>query len=42
MHDMPNTAFVHDALPTIIERLKADGYKFELLNENTPPRQFAK
>ena len=42
MHDMPSTAFVHDALPTIIERLKADGYKFELLNENTPPRQFAK
>jgi len=42
MHDMPNTAFVHDALPTIIERLQADGYKFELLNENTPPRQFAK
>ena len=42
MHDMPHTAFVHDALPTIIERLKADGYKFELLNENTPPRQFAK
>ena len=42
MHDMPNTAFVHDALPTIIERLQADGYKFELLNENTPPKQFAK
>lgn len=42
MHDMPSTAFVHDALPTIIERLKTDGYKFELLNENTPPRQFAK
>ena len=42
MHDMPSTAFVHDALPTIIERLKADGYKFELLNENSPPRQFAK
>ena len=42
MHDMPSTAFVHDALPTIIERLKADVYKFELINENTPPRQFAK
>lgn len=42
MHDMPSTAFVHDALPTIIERLKADGYRFELLGINTPPRQFAK
>ena len=42
MHDMPSTAFVHDALPTIRERLTADGYKFELLNDNTPPRHFAK
>ena len=32
MHDMPSTAFVHDALPTIIERLNADGYMFELIN----------
>ena len=41
MHDMPSTSFVHDALPTIIETLQAEGYKFELLDENTPPRQFA-
>ncbi len=42
MHDMPSTAFVHDAMPTIIEQLKADGYRFELLGINTPPKQFAK
>jgi len=42
MHDMPSTAFVHDALPTIIEQLKADGYRFELLGMDTPPKQFAK
>lgn len=42
MHDMPSTSFVHDALPAIIEKLKADGYRFEMLDENTPPRQFAK
>ena len=41
MHDMPSTSFVHDALPTIIETLQADGYRFERLDVNTPPRQFA-
>ena len=41
MHDMPSAAFVHDAMPTIIERLKSDGYRFELLGMSTPPRQFA-